>query len=362
MAEIILHVGFHKTGSTTIQRNLHAHRETLAEQGFYYPSLAANKSVFTSLSTPLRTMFGPAPENYTPNVRMGNNAPARIRELIASYGEQFAEEAERADGRPILISAEEVSTLKAEHLTAMRAFLERYADRIRVIAYVRRPYDFLCSIKAQHIKTGWLLSENRYPASLPERIKAFREVFDPVEVYSFEAAVGHASGPLGHFADLVGIDVAAFGEISRENASPSDQALRLINGVNEQQPLYLRGEKGERLLNPARKAWDINAFFDIPGKKFRLTEEEVQPFLARLRKDDAWLAREFGPEFASRDLEFGEVAPWGKLQRDALRTVLAEASVELRLLAYGYFVRTGRMNQERLREVFFQGGGSLSEA
>ena len=56
MVEAIVHVGVHKTGTSSIQRVMRRHRDRLLEQGFLYPGFAPNHyDIHTAFcSNPLR--------------------------------------------------------------------------------------------------------------------------------------------------------------------------------------------------------------------------------------------------------------------------------------------------------------------
>jgi hypothetical protein len=80
--KIILHIGLHKTGTTTIQNVLHANREfLLRREGVLYPSLAPN------LSGALNTVFSDQPQKLKAGKVVGfttEEIAARRKEYLDS--------------------------------------------------------------------------------------------------------------------------------------------------------------------------------------------------------------------------------------------------------------------------------------
>lgn len=63
---IYIHMGLHKTGTTTLQTLLSCNKEILRKQGFCYPI----SSLFTiNQSIPIYSAFCNSPENYHINIR-----------------------------------------------------------------------------------------------------------------------------------------------------------------------------------------------------------------------------------------------------------------------------------------------------
>ena len=54
---VVIHTGFHKTGSSSIQHSLAYNRELLAGRGYFYPEFIVNGVEFYNRSVPLYGFF-----------------------------------------------------------------------------------------------------------------------------------------------------------------------------------------------------------------------------------------------------------------------------------------------------------------
>ena len=68
---IFLHIGIHKTASTTIQNTLYLERSKLIETGVLYPAFKARNIDISNHSIPFYSLFNKHPEKYHFNVSHG---------------------------------------------------------------------------------------------------------------------------------------------------------------------------------------------------------------------------------------------------------------------------------------------------
>ncbi len=141
---VVLHIGFHKTGTKSIQYWMRDHEELLAEQRIRFPRgwLRLNHHVEMGLTL----------------MRLDRMASARLR------GDEWRDPVWRADvlaqvaddlaahhDWTTVLSAEELSMLiHDDELGAVRALV----GDATVIAYLRDPADFLASMAAHYCKPG----------------------------------------------------------------------------------------------------------------------------------------------------------------------------------------------------------------
>ncbi|MEL6364472.1 MAG: hypothetical protein AAFR11_06495 [Pseudomonadota bacterium] len=349
MKELILHAGVHKTGSTTIQKALAAAPEFLADRGLYYPAMRCGEEDFFNHSVALFTLFSKAPETHPTNVRLGVD----INKAKKDYVRQLEDQLAVRPNRDVVLSGEEMSSLRADELTAMRAFLEGFGRTLRVVVYVRRPFSHLTSVWSEKARGGATLADLPYPRSGPERLQDLEAAFGEIEVVSYEAAAANERGLFADFWTRLGRDADDMPAAPLENRSGGDHAVRLISGINAQQPVFLTGADGARSANPARRPWDTDLFLDLPGPRFTPTEAEAGRFLKRLEVDNAWFRERYGEAFCDPEIAFSDPEPWGEAQLAALRDILASAPEHLRLLAYGVISRLEELDAGLLRGVFF---------
>lgn len=135
---LILHVGDHKTGSTTIQNAFAAHRVRLKGRKLLYPGNLNHNYLREHMSALDRTGKDKAGKQGQPNV-------ARLRQMI-----------EQTDADFILLSGE---SFEGFDPAALKALLQQHfaplVREIRIIAYVRPHASRLLSTYAEQCKIGW---------------------------------------------------------------------------------------------------------------------------------------------------------------------------------------------------------------
>ena len=109
-----LHVGLHKTASTSFQLACAEQKDLLNQAGIAYPVFTceeANQSYIVNHSIPLYSLFSSSPESYHINIRWG------IRDIEgckASYSRQLSKALDESES--IILSGEDVSLLSAREL------------------------------------------------------------------------------------------------------------------------------------------------------------------------------------------------------------------------------------------------------
>lgn len=142
----ILHVGMHKTGTTSIQSFL---TKRLADPGFHYAALR-----LPNHSSELFCLFNGHPEQYHAHrvVRRRREDVYRLnrqarRALIDSFESQGRDTVE-------VISGEDILNLPRASLRNLRGFLQDYFARIQVVCYLRPPVSHAQSAFQEHVKHG----------------------------------------------------------------------------------------------------------------------------------------------------------------------------------------------------------------
>ena len=160
--KLILHIGIHRTGSTSIQRVLHANRDALHSQGFHY---ALNTVNHTSLA----------------------NDFDRNRSSAQSCVDKLVEDAASFPNHTVIVSGEDLCRIRnVQWLAAFKAHFD-----VSVLCYVRRQDDWLESWYNQHIKWPW---DTRFATASPDEFFACRSEFDWL----------HYAAMLGRWADVFG--------------------------------------------------------------------------------------------------------------------------------------------------------------
>jgi hypothetical protein len=169
MSICFIHVGTHKTGTSSIQTMLRSNREALAAAGVYVPETGHPSSV--------------ADNAAHHNIAWELNGEARFNPADGTFSELVAEIA--GCGLPVaVISSELFSHLAARPaaLRVMRAEFESIGCTPRIVAYLRPQGAYAQSLYLEHRKHGFTKPFAEYADAI---IKDGKIVKDEVLTYEF---------------------------------------------------------------------------------------------------------------------------------------------------------------------------------
>jgi hypothetical protein len=289
---ILLHIGFPKTGTTTIQNFLYEHREILLkETGVLYPSLAAN------LTDALCTMFLNDPSKHITNKMRGITEKGELTDLARAYQHSLEKEFSSVQYDTILLSAEGVANLQAEEIHNLKNWGDQYTDSWTVIAYVRHPVNYTRSVIQQLMKSGQTLEQLYENAPLPNykgRLRGFIEIFgkENINVFDFESAAG--ANLLHSFCENIDLNTVLiqnhpdFLINKRANTSMSMEAVLVLNRINHLRPVFIKGER-----NKLRSNQEVPQVQRLAGHTFVLPHPVETKIKEKTREDISWLNEEF---------------------------------------------------------------------
>lgn len=313
-----LHVGLHKTASSSFQVTCAKNKDLLQKFGLTYPLFsceAAKKFRLANHSYPMKSLYLENPADFSHNQRWG--VANKIDEVNSSYESQFGHCLASSDN--LIISGEEISKLKEQEISRLIEKIQAYDYRLEVIALVRSPYSAICSSIQQVIKGGRyieLLSLNdRIPSSdsvvrfsrLIARfskikiLKNLRSVFgDSLKLHSFDDACANPYGPVGFLLEeFLGQDPSAF-EYVRSNESMSNLSVRIANEFNKLNPAFIDGKYNDKFQG---FPMSVDKQFEFSGKFF-LTELEYSTIKAQVDREVEELDTKFGLDFSGSQLRF----------------------------------------------------------
>lgn len=212
MSELIIHIGAHKTATTTIQKALFDNAKALADSGLIYPRVCWFHYAQHRLAFALRGLADPV-RGDRPDLA------TEVAQLNAVLDQQRS-------GK-VLISSEELFSIGSASIALLRSAVR--AERVRIIAFVRRPDEMLLSIYNQKTKSPG----NGFARPLDYFVSHPRQI-DPDILYAEH---------IGNWADAFGTDAI---NLQTYEASPPVEAFfaalglaalpRLGNGLNQSVP------------------------------------------------------------------------------------------------------------------------------
>ena len=314
--KLILHVGTHKTGTSSIQAFLEANREGLRAAGYHYPRCC---SVFGGNHSPLCDAMVPDPDDD------------RWRGMPG--WEAFAAECREAGAPTVIVSGEIFGArlLDRGRARAVRELFGTLFEEVTVVVYLRRQDDYARSLYIEALKHGFhrrsILGRDFAETALNiagaradylRLIRVLDEVFgrERLRVRVFERGQLHPAGLIADFLETCGIPAAGLDRPipADVNVSPGRKviaAMGLARAVYERVHGTEAGRKHrESIMGGTHgiltEAWPGDAKFVgfPPGMARALVE--------RFRDANAVVAREYlgrpdGVLF--RDERYVELAP-----------------------------------------------------
>jgi hypothetical protein len=291
---IYIHLGLHKTATSSIQATLYDNRAVLNELGY-----SSFNQLQVNHSHPVHSLFTEFPEKYHMNIREGMDT-RQIYEFNEKNRRIMLDELKNSDFPNYIISGEGIGVLSREGLRLFNDFIYSCIPKanIKIIISTRETYSFLESAVQHTIKSGVNPSikqlkkraENLYKWNISKIIDVFGK--EKICIYSFEDACKNKNGPVGYFLSTIGIsekEIERF-SIMRRNESCSDRAIELMEYINNAEPLF-NGNK----ISKMRSVHDLKPFHNIRGGKYTLGSNIVDEIDAS--EDRKWLFNEFGIDY-----------------------------------------------------------------
>jgi hypothetical protein len=304
---VVLHLGMGKTGTSTIQATFHRSRQRLAQQGILYPKSPGTRRH-------IRLGLAMQPDDGVPRRSVGwrrqvVDTPGELRPL---FEEALFEELGQAAPRHVLFSDEALLTSTDEGIANLRELCDRFAASVRVVAYLRRQDDHLCSRYQQVVKREGevrTLGERARSDLSPtydyhDRLEAWRELMRPDEmvVRTFERSRFAGGSLLADFVEATGLDVRVedLAEIPSKNESLDAESVEFLRLVN-----LHRAERGElpdpKLNNTMLRTLDQAS----QGPTLTLPDAELDRFMEQWERSNAAVAREFAGRAGDQLFESG---------------------------------------------------------
>jgi len=263
MKKIYLHIGLHKTASTSLQESCAVNHGSLASQNIHYPVFSCYGTSYQSIhnhSIPLFSLFTASPQAYAVNIYWGVND---IKVVNNNYRKQMQEAFESP--HDLLLSGEDIGLLNANELLSFLKWLGDTGRQIIPFACVRSPYAFHCSQVRQQVNDGVAMN---YVGLCPqrERLKHLKNVFgDELHFIPFAEACRHSLGPVGYLLAFCGVNPTSF-ELKRIGGGLNNDIVRLQNLLNHHQPRIKNGRLNKRYIsiNPCK------------GSRFFLRPQELK--------------------------------------------------------------------------------------
>jgi hypothetical protein len=348
--KVYLHLGMHKTGTSSIQKTLFSNEKSLHKYNYHYlKETGANHSI------PFFSLFSEKPQNYHINIR-AKRSKDQVHEFNVKNQTLIDIELNEMSPYSIIISGEDMGKLSEKSLSRLLNYIRKRLPKheIIVIIYVRESISYLSSAIQTRIRSGndekWMQNKkkivNLYRDNLGKIIKIFG--LENLRVYSFEAACKHDFGPVGFFLQSIGFSTKGISKIDyvRVNEGSSNKAIELMQYINERKPLFINNS-----LNVERANKDLNPLRKIRGGKFQIRKEMLEGI--DLSQDKVWLFDQFGIDYTKdTNILREERIKYDEEYFDDLNKIKDHVTKEIRDLIYDFFVlKEKKVNSDSEREI-----------
>ncbi|MBY6127060.1 hypothetical protein [Roseovarius atlanticus] len=289
--DCVIHIGTEKTGTTSIQRTLDEGADLLLCDGTLWPP------VFRDGQDPRIACY--AMDDAALDLRKrrrGLTTPEAVTKFRTQFENRLERELAAAPGaRTLLIVNEHLSRMRARSEPArLKALLDGFASRIRIVLYLRRQDLMMRSMYSQVIKVGGT-RENVFPLFEQEEEGDFttfnyRRIVDlwagtfgreALEIRVFERPQLVEGDVIADFFHTVGLARPDGLQAAKSNENLSPEALLSLRELNRHLPREARGNLGPLSAR----------IFTGPGMP--VERAKAEEFLSHFQQDNDDVARRY---------------------------------------------------------------------
>lgn len=299
---VILHIGRHKTGTSSIQATLAAHRDLLRSRSILYPaSLPVNHTRF------FKDAFHPGPESLPYN-RRKMTRPA-IRERAKNDVAGIKEEISSTNPETVVFSGEDACFLPPKGVRNLKAFTDDLfsSSFCNIIVYVRHPVSRALSGIQQNVRGDGLTFEDAKARHLQgggkrnaEIIEDYAAVFgaEALTVRSFEAALEETGDIVTDFCMTAGIDPTGITPIRKIDSIAAEMVYFLswlYEGPRRSGETQCQKRISNRKTRVPVSAEERKLLYGLKGAKADfLTAEDIDALWSVVADDMAFLEEHYG--------------------------------------------------------------------
>jgi hypothetical protein len=289
MNKCIIHIGMHKTGSTSIQHSL----DSYSDDQFLYATLTDTPNH----SLAMYSLFAADPGRH----RL-HRAAQRSGRQLAAYLERAEADLQRsikaAKRRTLIISGEGIIRLDPADVAKLAERFRSQFDRVTIVGYVRPPAGFMSSALQQRIRGGAATFDlARTYRNYHKTFAKFDDAFgaDHVVLWKFDPAAFPGKDVVRDFCARIELPLAP-GRAVRLNESLSRQVVGALYTYNK-----FAETLGSNRARPAELHRLGNALGALSTDKFRLSPKIVQPILEQNKDDIRWMEERLGASLEDPD-------------------------------------------------------------
>jgi hypothetical protein len=298
MKEVILHIGIHKTGSTTIQEALSHLSDTNTRVASF---------VEKNHSIPIATIFSKQKFKSRAYIKRGIS-PAEVLKKKAHYLSLLSKDIEDDSYERLILSGEAMSTLSFDEQQSCVKYFHERGCKVKVIALVREPLDWIRSATQQKAKGGaeaFVKTTPKYRTKLEGYLNCVGQ--EHMQVYDFNKLITD-KGLINSMSDILEVTL---NQVPHQNTSMSKEALTLLYEFNNIESQTMGSVK--KLSTRNYLISEIRDFFSIDNGFTNLKQLDFRGLIGDgLDADIEWLRLNFSIDYSSDNEQITEGFPYIK--------------------------------------------------
>jgi hypothetical protein len=274
-----LHIGMHKTGSSSVQHNLAAVKDP---DGWSILRVGGRANMGPALHAILNQ-----PHDESRWFRRLGYASDQVSAKGEVWAAEFREAVASSDKELFIVSAEAISTFTETAVVELKKFLDSVFDEVRVIGYVRSPKAFKVSRFQENVKHGnGRFNVGSMKMDYRRLFEKFDRIFgrENVNLRKFDPSRFTANCAVTDFCEQIGISLPPDFQIQRFNESLSREACGILFAYRKFGPGY---GVGENVIKENVKL--LKALRSMTGAKFDIADSVFESTSKRERKDREWM-------------------------------------------------------------------------
>ena len=208
MPDVYLHIGVHKTGTTSVQAYLHDHAHWLLQQHVFVPALSASVGLQSHFGL---NVYGLDDDRLSPTkLRLLENPGFDLADYRNHVADAVSNALQSRGNAPIVFTNEGLSLLRTKSELARLAALFNGLS-VHVIVYTRDPTAYLRSYEA-HLRsygypisddpaTPFYVAEDSWLRDWDSLVGIYRSQFDSISALNYDKIVQRDGDVIPSFLD-----------------------------------------------------------------------------------------------------------------------------------------------------------------
>ena len=292
---MIVHVGMHKTGTSSIQSTFfHRNNPDFEYVDWTGPN---HNELFVLLFLEADRL-----SKYKGFVNKGPELIRQLPDLRSEWLAKFTDQISNTNAEKMLFSAENISLPNMDRATqALHDCVSAHSRTVAACGYVRNPYNLVESLFQQNLKytnlTAFMKGQHRpnYKRRFQHIDRAFGRKNVTLKEYTPDRLLN--GDVVQDFAQTIGVEIPEAAEMKRTNESLSLEACACLYVQRVHGKGYVAGFKGA----PKANGRFIKQLSTLGDRKLVFQDAMIDKYFGDVSKDLIWIEKRIGHSFSYQE-------------------------------------------------------------